>query len=347
MAFEKAYSFDDVLLDPHFTNIKSRKDVDISTKLYGPYSKHTIDLKVPIIAANMDTISEVEMAKTMHELGGLAIIHRYTTIDKQIQMAKELSNIPSCFSIGVVGDYFERFVELYKAGVKRFTIDIAHGASIQMVETINKLRSFANDDIFIIAGNVALGSHAYRLIKEGADCIKIGVGSGGLCTTRTTTGSGRPTLSSVLDTANTFKSNGVNATFIGDGGLKNSGDIAKCLAAGSHAVMVGSLVSGTNECCAERQVRFNGIWFKYRGMASRDSRISFKPEDDKTIVPEGEDTWVPSKGSVKDVVYQLSGGLRSSMTYNDANNLEELRENACFISISNNGLIESKPHLKL
>jgi IMP dehydrogenase len=352
-----ALSFDDVLLVPQYSSIASRKDVDTTTKL----SKH-ITLKIPIISSCMDTITGVDMAIAMWHAGGLGILHRYNTIPEQIDMFLKVRNgklkneeivlfhrtpYANCaVAIGATGDYLERAETLVMAGVDILCVDVAHGDSVLVETAIKSLRHIC-PDITIIAGNVATGEGCARLIDAGADSVRVGIGSGSLCSTRLMTGNGLPTLHSLFDCQDYLIYRGYkDFSILADGGIKNSGDIVKSIAAGANAVILGQLLGATDESPGELIDMPAGKMKKYRGMSSFGAQADWRPEKQNEIVPEGEDTLLPYKGSVSKVLYQLVGGLRSGMSYSNARTLSELKENAEFIQITGAGWAESKPHAK-
>ncbi len=254
-------------------------------------------------------------------------------------------------AVGVKGDYLERTEALLEAGADVLVVDIAHGHSENAINTVHMIKkAFPNCEL--IAGNVATGDGARDLIKAGVDAIKVGVGSGSICITRVVTGSGVPQLTAVLDSVKVARD--YDVPVISDGGIRNSGDITKTLAAGSASVMVGSLFGGTDESPGKTLVK-NGKKFKmYRGMASFYASLGRKyreegpqvvdSDDLNDYVPEGVEAMVPYKGSVVDIVRQLAGGLRSGLSYCGAKTIPEMQKNAEFIKMTSAGLIESQPH---
>lgn len=338
-----ALSFDDVLLVPQYNTIASRKDVNTATQI----SKN-LTLKIPIISSCMDTITESEMAIAMWHLGGLGIIHRYNTIEKQINMFKKVlsANANCAIAIGAAGDYFDRASALIDSGANIICIDIAHGDSEIIIKAIKTLRN-NYPDLTIIAGNVATGEGCARLIDAGADSIRVGIGGGSLCSTRLVAGHGIPTLQSVLDCYDyLYYHKYKDFCLLSDGGIKTSGDIVKSIVAGANAVVLGQLLGATDEAPGEIVEIDNKKYKKYRGMASMLAQAEWRPEKREEIVPEGEDTLLPYKGSVYKVIYNLVGGLRSGMTYSNAKTIKELKNNGEFIQITNAGLAESRPHAK-
>ena len=254
-------------------------------------------------------------------------------------------------AVGVKGDYLERAEALLDAGADALVVDIAHGHSENAINTVHMIKkAFPRSEL--IAGNVATGDGARDLIKAGVDAVKVGVGSGSICITRVITGSGVPQLTAVLDSVRVAQDSGVPV--ISDGGVRNSGDITKALAAGASSVMVGSLFGGTDESPGKTLVK-NGKKFKmYRGMASFYASLGRKyreegpqvvdSDDLNDYVPEGVEAMVPYKGSVVEIVRQLSGGIRSGLSYCGAKSIGEMQKNAEFIKMTSAGFIESQPH---
>ncbi len=257
-------------------------------------------------------------------------------------------------AVGVTGDWLDRLAALTEVGVDAVVIDTAHGHASAVLQATEKVRSLY-PHLTLIAGNVATAQGTADLIGAGADVVKVGVGAGSICTTRIISGTGVPQLSAIVDCVHVAREHGV--AVIADGGIKYSGDIVKALAAGAHAVMLGSLLAGLKESPGE-VVLWEGKRFKdYRGMGSlaamrgpgRDRyALSHRPGAGQSelgkLVPEGIEGRVPFKGELKDYVYQLMGGLRSGMGYVGSENLEQLRERARFVRITHAGLIESHPH---
>ena len=253
-------------------------------------------------------------------------------------------------AVGVKGDYLERTEALLEAGADVIVVDIAHGHSDNAVNCVHLIKK-AFRDCELIAGNIATGKGAEDLIKAGVDAVKVGVGSGSICITRVITGSGVPQLTAILDSVKISKE--YEVPVISDGGIRNSGDVTKALAAGSSSVMVGSLMGGTDESPGKTLVK-NGKKYKiYRGMASfyaslgrkyREEGEQIETEDLNDYVPEGVEAMVSYKGSVVEIIRQLVGGLRSGLSYCGAKTINEMQQNAEFVRITTAGYIESQPH---
>ena len=331
----RGLTFDDVLIVPSKSDIRSRRIPDLQTRLTKKISLH-----IPIISANMDTITEQEMAIAMNKQGGLGILHRFMTTEEQVNQVYALKNAgieTISASIGVGEDFKERTQKLIEAGVNLVTIDIAHGHSIQMMETIKWLKD-SYSHIEIIAGNIATQEGVMDLIEAGADAIKIGIGPGSMCTTRIITGCGVPQLTAIALCAEVARNYGV--PIIADGGMRNSGDIMKALAAGADCIMLGSMLSGTLETPGEVKAGKK----QYRGMASKAAQVSWRGGVPEGMAAEGEATSVFIKGHVKDVLLEITGGIRSGMSYINATTIPEISEKARFIEMSHNGIKESHAH---
>lgn len=331
----RALTYDDVLIVPQKSEVRSRKDPDLSTQL-----TKNIRIEKPFISANMDTVTESEMAIAMDKLGAFGILHRFMTVEEQVEHVNKVKdagvkNIGA--SIGVNSDYLDRAQALVKAGVNLLTIDIAHGHSVTMLETLSELKD-KFPEVEVIAGNVATPQACRDLIEAGASAIKVGIGPGSMCTTRVITGCGVPQLTAIALCAEVCRE--FNTPLIADGGIKNSGDIVKAFAAGASSVMLGSLLAGTLETPGE--IRHGRK--AYRGMASRAAQNSWRGGVPEGMAPEGEATSVAIKGRVSDVIHELSGGLRSGMSYINATALSEISNKACFMEMSPVGLQESVAH---
>jgi IMP dehydrogenase len=311
-----AITFDDVLLVPQHTNL-SRHKVNTGTRL-----TRLINIKQPIISANMDTVTEGRMAAAMSELGCAAIIHRFMPVSQiiaEIHKCKDAGVYPVCVSVGTsdsVQDDIDAIVGTNHVHV--LCIDIAHGDSDAMVHVLRYINQ-NYQHIQVICGNVATPEATHRLIESGADAVKVGVGPGSMCTTRIVTGCGVPQLSAIIDCAEVGRK--FDIPIIADGGIRYSGDIVKALAAGASSVMIGSLFAGTTEAPGDIK-RIRREQFKeYRGMASKDAQVGWKGGVPEGTAPEGESTIVRYKGKVKHIANDLIGGIRSGMTYNNASNL--------------------------
>lgn len=326
-------AFDDVLLVPRFSTFTSRfcGEISLSVEVLPNFV-----LKYPLISANMDTVTNGKVASEMERLGGLGIVHRFMSIEDQIKECVDLERPILCIGVGEEGiNRLNAFCE--RKLPSAVLIDIAHGDSSEMLKQINTVKRFG---LSVIAGNVATKDGAKRLWDSGADCVKIGVGPGSLCTTRIQTGCGVPQLTAIMDIAE-IKPN--DKTLIADGGIRFGGDIVKALAAGADAAMVGQIFAGAVETPGERyRDRQTGqILKRYRGLASKEAQESWKGF---VTSIEGEATFVPYKGSIEEIFRPLIDSLLSGMSYQGARNIKELQENATFVRQSFAGLRESLPH---
>ncbi len=328
-------TFDDVLIVPAKSDVRSRRDPSLSSRL-----TKTKNIETPIISANMDTVTEGDMAIAMNQLGAMGILHRFLTIEEQtseVRRVKESGAKIVAASVGVNDDFKERAKSLVQAGANILTIDIAHGHSIQMIETMKWLKD-QFPGVELIVGNMATPDAVRDLAEAGADALKIGIGPGSMCTTRIITGCGVPQLSAVALCAEIADSYGIPV--IADGGIKTSGDIVKAFAAGASTVMLGSMLAGTIETPGEIK---NGKKH-YRGMASKAAQVSWRGGVPEGMAPEGESTQVTVKGHVRDVIFEIMGGIRSGMSYVNATTIGEIREKAHFIEMTSNGAFESRAH---
>ena len=342
---KESLTFDDVLLLPKYSNVLP-SETDISINL-----TKRINLKVPFLSSAMDTVTESKMAIAMADAGGIGVIHRNMNIKKQ---SKEIIKVKKKkFIVGAaVGTGQEdllRAKTLFDSGCDLIVIDTAHGHSEKVLSTLSKLKKFSKT-VPICVGNIATGEAAKKLYNSGADIIKVGIGPGSICTTRIVAGIGVPQISAIMDVKKSLKNK--NIKIISDGGIKFSGDIAKALAAGADAIMMGSIFAGTNESPG-RKFKFKDKFYKhYRGMgsigamssgsANRYFQKNFK--DKSKFVPEGVEGRVEYKGNVSKIIFQLKGGLRSSMGYIGAKNLSQIPKNAKFIKITKAGFYESMVH---
>lgn len=348
MKINNGLAWDDVLLVPQYSDIKSRSEVDITSFVGG------LKLHLPIVSSPMDTVTESEMVDAMNQAGGLGIIHRYNTIEQQVELVKNVPGgafLPVGAAIGATGDYFERAQALVEAGACVICIDVAHGDHVVVRQAMEKLKPlFFDKKVHLMAGNVATGNGLLNLDDWGADSVRVGIGGGSICSTRINTGHGVPNLTALLDCVETWervRPQKKRPGIIIDGGIKNAGDMVKALAIGADAIMCGSLLAGTDEAPGEiidsvdgqgrtRQVK------RYRGMASREAQNSWRG---KSSSPEGIATTIPYKGSVKNILEDLAGNIKSGFSYSGARNICELKEHAQFVSQTPAGQAESFTHI--
>ena len=295
---------------------------------------------------------KIEKLPLVDDKGCLAGLITIKDIEKVIEFPNsakdEHGRLLVAAAVGITSDTFERATALLDAGADAIVIDTAHGHSAGVIRKIKEIRD-TFPEATLIAGNVATAEGTRALFETGVDVVKVGIGPGSICTTRVVAGVGVPQITAIYDAATVAKEFG--KAIIADGGIKYSGDIAKAIAAGGHAVMLGSMLAGTDESPGEFEI-FQGRRFKtYRGMGSLaamengsgDRYFQAKNEANKRV-PEGIEGRVAYKGSAADIIFQMVGGLRSGMGYVGARNLEELRENTQFVRMSGAGLRESHPH---
>jgi IMP dehydrogenase len=333
------YSFDDVLLLPQYSDVVSRGDISLEAKLRGG-----INLSLPIISAPMDTVTGAIMASTMWRHGGLGIIHRYNSIAEQCQLVRKAQagmNRRVGAAVGVSEDYLERAIALAKTGVGILCVDVAHGHHVMMRHALKILRNTLGTTIHIMAGNVATLKGFNDLADWGADSIRVGIGGGSICSTRTQTGHGQPTFSSILDCTQSDR----DALLIADGGIRSAGDIVKALAAGADLVMVGSLLAGTEETPGKLYERKDGHSVKaYRGMASKEAQIEWRG---RVSSDEGVSRFIPYKGSVRPILKSLDKNIRSGLSYSGASTILDLQVKAKFIRQTISAQVESSTHVDL
>ena len=359
---KEGLTFDDVLLIPAESHVLPN-EVDLHTQL-----APNLKLNIPIISAGMDTVTEGAMAIAIALQGGLGVIHKNMSITAQAGEVANVKNVvvPSnitkaavddnnhllvAAAIGVTSDTFERAEALIEKGADAIVIDTAHGHSAGVLRKIKEIRDHF-PHVTLIAGNIATGDAARALFDSGVDIVKVGIGPGSICTTRVVAGVGVPQITAIYDAATAARE--YHKPIIADGGIKYSGDVVKALAAGGNAVMLGSMLSGTTEAPGEMFESDGQKYKTYRGMGSVGAMAQAHGSSDRyfqggvneanKLVPEGVEARVEYKGDVSDIIFQIIGGLRSGMGYVGAATIDELRENAQFVKITNAGLRESHPH---
>ena len=337
--------------DLRFERRMDKKIDEMMTKENLVTTHQQTDLVAAAQILQENKIEKLPVVDKNNRLGGLITYKDITKAkDKPMACKDEKGRLRVAAGVGVTTDTMDRAKALVEAGVDAIVIDTAHGHSKGVVEKLKQVKK-AFPQLDVIVGNVATGEAAKYLVDNGADAVKVGIGPGSICTTRVVAGVGVPQLSAVYDVYSALQGTGV--PLIADGGLRYSGDIVKALAAGGSCVMIGSLVAGTEESPGETII-FNGRKFKsYRGMGSleameqkngsRDRYFQNDVRDVKKLVPEGIAGRVPYKGTVQEVIYQLTGGLRSGMGYCGAPSIERLHD-AKFTRITNAGVMESHPH---
>lgn len=356
-------TFDDVLMVPAPSDV-TPNTVSTKTEL-----TPTLTLNIPILSAAMDTVTESRLAIRLAQLGGLGVVHKNMLIEQQAAEVKRVKDAPVDLglnpnaavdangrllvagAVGVTNDTLDRVVAMVEAGVDAIVLDSAHGHSTGVLRKVTEVRE-AFPELNIIAGNIATGAGAAALYDAGADVVKVGIGPGSICTTRVVAGTGVPQVTAIIEAATIAAQYG--KTIIADGGIKWSGDIVKAIAAGGNAVMLGSMLAGTDETPGEvLEDSTTGKKFKaYRGMGSiaamengsKDRYFQGEVKEVNKMVPEGIEARTEYKGTLADVVFQLIGGLRSGMGYTGSASIKDLVEKGQFIQITNAGLIESHPH---
>lgn len=357
-------TFDDILLLPGYSDF-SRSQIDLSTQL-----TKKIKLSIPFVSSPMDTVTESKLAITLAELGGIGIIHRNLTIENQANEVKKVKKQALLVGAAIGANNFEKRVQaLVKVGADVIVVDSAHGFSKGVIDATKYIRkNFPKAEV--ISGNIATENGAKALINAGADALRVGMGPGAICTTRIISGMGVPQITAILEVSKIAKRAGV--PIIADGGIRYSGDMAKALAAGASTIMMGSFFASALESPGKivilkrEQVphRFLSIFEKkqrrfsfkeYHAMGSpsamkRGAKIKSEGEfhnkdyKDRVLIAEGVEGLVPIKGTVKDLIEQAIGGIKSGMYYTGARNIRELWRIAKFIKITQASLTESHPH---
>lgn len=331
-------TFDDVLLIPNYNGIRSRQDVTTEVRM------GKIRFDIPVISSNMDTITGINMANAMAKQGGLGILHRFMTIEQNVEeFRRAVDKERVGVSIGVGDAGLERAEALIAEGAVIICLDVAHGHAKAVNQTIRTLKKKFRDNIVVIAGNVATYAGADYLAAAGADVIKVGIGGGSVCTTRIKTGFGVPQLTAIMMCRQ------VDRSLIADGGIRTPGDAVKALAAGADFVMLGGMLAGTEETPGEVRYRTAPDGQQqavkvFRGMASKEAQEDFMGSMADWKTAEGIAVEVPLRGSVVEVIRDVMGGIRSGMTYCGAATIKDLQRKAQFMTITPAGARENAPH---
>ena len=379
---KRALTYDDVNIVPKYSELESRNDVDLTSRL-----TKNIELNVPLISSPMDTITEYEMAYEMWNHGSVGFIHRFMEIETQAKMVSDLTseiesnwvgskhlyenldeeiektnskvqvrilesmkgtkawfeNSPLGAAIGVTGDYLERAQELVSSGCNVILLDIAHGHHKLVKEGLRRLKNEVNGKFEIIAGCVATALGAKDLCEWGADGLRVGIGNGSLCETRIRTGVGIPQVTALLDCVTAADT--YNCPTIADGGVRYIGDVCKGLACGADSVMLGSLLSGTKETPGD--ISKVGKWPNEQLFKKYRGSASFDSKIDRgeSENVEGNSRLIPYKGKVRRIMGDIKEGIKSSCSYVGATNLDEFRSLAEFIKVTEAGQVEAKAHL--
>ncbi|MBA3415001.1 MAG: guanosine monophosphate reductase [Chloroflexia bacterium] len=339
-------SYDDVLLVPRYSRIRSRREVDLATTI-----APGIGLRTPLVAVNMDTVTGVEMAIAMDRLGGIGLIGRFDPPAEQAAKVRAVTAAGArCIGvIGVKDDALVRAEQLLAAGSAALHLDIAHAHSAHAIETIAACKR-RWPAVPFIAGTIATHEAALDLYEAGADALKVGIGAGSICITRITTGAGVPQITAIAEVARARAERYPDRFVLADGGAANAGDIVKALAAGADAYLGGSLFAGTDEAPGELVEVAGGRFKHYNGSTSPDEKRrqvanyeAFK-DDHYALHVEGVNAMVPARGPVAAVVAALCAGIRSGLSYCGAFSIPELHERARFVRITPAGHRESQPH---
>ena len=343
---KEAFTFDDVTLVPNYSEVLP-SEVNTKTIL----SKNLI-LEIPLLASAMDTVTESKMAIAMAKAGGIGIIHRNLDIKEQISeiIKVKKKNCKVGAAVGAGPKEIKRAEAILKEEVDLIVVDTAHAHTKKVSEIIKKIKKQKSKKTALCAGNIATAEAAKFLAKLGVDIIKVGIGPGSICTTRLVAGIGVPQLTAIVEVKKGIKNKKVSV--ISDGGIKFSGDIAKALAAGADAVMIGSLFAGTVETPGKLVNKKGQIYKAFRGMGSvgamnkgsADRYFQNIQNDSSKYVPEGVEGLVKFKGNVKDVIYRLVGGLKSSMGYLGAKTIKDLQKKGEFVKITKAGFYEGMVH---
>lgn len=334
----KAFTYDDILLVPSYNHWESRKVVDISMIC----KKEKLSLKLPLMTANMDAITETDMANYIGDKGGIGVLHRYMSIENNVRMFKDC-RYPTFVSVGCGTKDLERVEALRDAGADLFCIDVAHAHAKYVGRTLKSIRKMLGDETCIMAGNVATYAGADHLASCSADIVKVGIGGGSVCTTRIKTGFGVPNLTAIKNCSR------VDRSVVADGGIRYPGDIVKALAFGADFVMLGSMLAGTKPTPGPviRKEGKNGEEVKvktYRGMASSEVQQEFHGGIAEWKTSEGVSIDVPYREDEDKVITDIIGGLRSGLTYGGAATIAELQRKLDYIEITSSGRTESLPH---
>ena len=335
-------TYDDVQIVPKFSDIEHRKDCNTITRV----SKN-VWLDLPIVSSPMDTVTDYHMCLEMDRLGGMGFLHRFKPPFETANTIQHFRNNRPAgtigASIGVTGDYL-KIAQLYvDNGAQVILIDVAHGHHKLVAKAVRSIKDEVKGTFDLVVGNIATKEAAEYLCESGADGLRIGIGGGSLCSTRIQTGVGIPMVSSILSCV--VAADGYDVPCMADGGVRMPADVCKGIVAGADTVMLGSLLSGTKE--TPGVITKQGQWpnevlqKKYRGSAS----IESKTDRGESKNVEGYSTTVPYKGKVGRIISDVLDGLKSSMSYVGANNLQEFQSKCKLIKVTNAGVIEAKPHL--
>jgi IMP dehydrogenase len=329
----EAFTFDDVLLIPAYNHYESRQHVELAvTDRSGKLS-----LQLPVMTANMDTITESAMANFIGGKGGIGVLHRMMSIDRNVAEFRRCRG-PVFVSVGCAEEELTRAEALRDAGATHFVVDVAHGHARYVGKTLKNLRQLL-PDACLMAGNVATYAGADYLASVGVDIVKVGIGPGSVCTTRLKTGHGVPQLTAIQDCARCDRS------IVADGGIRHPGDVVKALAFGADFVMIGGMLAGTRPTPGKRIKGPKGKWVKaYRGMASREVADEHHGGIAEWKTAEGVSVTVPYRDDEEAIIADLVGGLRSGLTYAGSRTVRELQRKLNYVVITPSGWHEGTPH---
>lgn len=342
--FPLALSYDDVLLVPQYSDINSRTEVDLSTQI-----TPNIKLKIPLISINMTDVTGIEMAIALGKAGGLGFLPRFVPPEQQAEMVLEVkkAGVPVGAAVGCKEGFIERSILLAKAGADLITIDVAHGHMQKALDATKSLKQLFGKKVDIVTGVVATAEGAEDLFKAGADSVRIGVGPGTICVTRTTTGVGVPQITAILNASAVARK--YKKTLLCDGGTKNHGDIVKGLAAGASAVIIGSQFAGHDEAPG-KVVTINGIKLKeYNASTSlteKKKHAKTLSDIDKNYIKhiEGVESHVKYKGPISYTLERMEADIKSGLSYCGSRNLSEFWKKAKFVRVSPLGFRENGFH---
>lgn len=341
--------FDDILLVPKHSDIDSRSDINISSKIGNPKNPSAwISLENPLIVAPMESISSTLMIEKVLSYGGIAFVHRFQSNEnrlKQLEYLKNNTNFLKNLGFSVCHTDLENkdfMKQVFDSGVKILLIDTALGHTKFSVDSVKRLRSMSTNNIHIMSGNVS-SYEAYRdLMDAGSDSVRVGIGGGAACTTRIVTGFGVPVLASIMDIYEHIKDESING-LVSDGGIKQNGDIVKALAAGASAVMMGNLFAGHEEC--DGKIDDN---FLFRGLASASIQldpIEGSPPPADSFHIEGVEAYIANKGNVDHTINQMINNIKSGLSYCGSDNLQSFKNDCMFIKVSSQSLKESNSRI--
>lgn len=337
-------SFDDVLLQPQYSEIRSRSFVNLATQI-----SPKIKLKLPFLSTNMHDVTGVEMAIVLGKLGGMGLLPRFENPKIQAEKVEKVkkSAVSVAASVGCREGFLERAEMLVKAGTDILLLDVAHGAMKQAIDATRILKRKFSRKVGIISGNIATYEAAVDLFKAGADGVRVGVGPGSICVTRIVTGVGVPQITAIMEVAKAAKR--LKKYVLADGGIKSSGDAAKAIAAGADALCMGNIFAGTDEAPG-KLIKIKGKKYKvYRGSTSKEAKEehlkSLKDlSNGYTNYVEGVAGLVPYKGPVKNIVEEYTHALQSALSYIGAKNIQQFHKKAQFIQVTSLGLRENGVH---